>query len=177
MNHSINKSKNIFFICGFGFYFFSAFLTLCNVIYITDKATSNLIGIFNALSLISGSVFLLAGWTNFATNLKKKCNLSVIAKIVDFKIPENSITKFPIYAFYHQGEIIKIVGQLAVSNEKKIGDETEIFINPNNPQEFLEKRSPIILLGYIVFIIILIMTILGALIWLSIILVFNIFFI
>lgn len=115
-------------------------------------ANKSLIYIFNEniFLVLFGFVFFLVGAIMLYVGIampkkdKARCSVAVKAEIVDVQsrisTDENSSTCVyaPVYKFYYQGQVYKVRSTLYSNERIIVGTDTEIAINPLNPNDFIE---------------------------------------
>lgn len=83
--------------------------------------------------------------TYFGTKRRhEKCNYCITATCVDVKTSYNkgSRTYCPVYEVYFRGEMHRIKRNIYSNvNHVAIGDQKEVYLNPDNPEEFYEPRE------------------------------------
>lgn len=81
-----------------------------------------------------------------STKIKEnRCTLAVDAVIVDVRVDadDDDVTYAPVYQFELDGGIITGTANLYTSKYPEIGKEVQLFVNPDNTEEFYNKKTDI----------------------------------
>lgn len=118
--------------------------------------------ILMSLFLIVGIVLVIVAVSKYFGR-KKRCSYMVTAKCVELRETANDghMLACPVYEIYYDGRIIKLCDDVYSNNlDVRVGDEKEIFINPDKPTEYFapeEMAASSIIIGGIGIAIVLVM--------------------
>ena len=101
--------------------------------------------------VLFGGIFVLAGIiTGISESRKKKrCVDPVMAIVIDNKKHHKSssnghrtVTYKPVFQYYYNGMTMTETSNTSSNPPKfRVGDETELLVNPNNPREFIAVKD------------------------------------
>ncbi|MEE0264080.1 MAG: DUF3592 domain-containing protein, partial [Acutalibacteraceae bacterium] len=118
----------------------AAYTVFCNDPAINAVLVEKIIPIGALLFVSAFSLYLALQPTINTIRKKPRCTQSVIAKIVDVKSRRSNNggrTYFPTYKYSYRGKIYIIAAAKNMSlTPPYVGKELEMFINPDNPEEY-----------------------------------------
>ena len=127
----------------------AAFLLGFAAIFITAASFPEFMG--TAICLTIGAVFILVSDTikQLSIRSKESCTYSTIGVISGYERPNSDNSFFPVYTYQYGGNEYTVRSNISSSRHNPgIGEEVDIFLNPDNPQEsyleLLTKSTDII---------------------------------